>query len=860
MTDVLAQERPRDNSLVNSEDTILSRFERQVTAVPDKLAIVTDKISLTYRALDLKASRIAAALTSLPSQRESPIALFIKDEAARNATMLGVLKANRIFIPLAPDSPHKWVTQVIEDSGTAHLIVDNSTHSIAGLAATSGVNVIEVEHLAQSLLPFLSDRVASADDTAYIVYTSGSTGRPKGVALSHRSIIRSSDVRNLIAVVRRSDRHANLRSSGVSSGILNSLLPLLSGGCLFPFDLHRHGLQELAPWLIAQKITYVSFSSSLLRTWLASLPDDLRFPVLRCVVATGERLYAEDVIRISQHLKGDWRIGHSYALTEAGIIADQVFTPSRLPGAGIVAVGHPADGVEVCIHDETGALVALGEIGEIVVRSRFLAQGYWNNPDLTAKVFQTDPLDSTIRICRTGDLGRWRSDGTLEHVGRKGSRIRLRGYNVEPLQVECELMRQPGVTDAVVFLHEGAGSQEPCLVGYVVAPANTSPSAVRAGLAERLPPYMVPSHIVVLDSFPIASSGKIDRNALPPPNRHLVAFRMPSDDREHELLSIWKEVLKLPKIGIDDDFFELGGTSLQALMVFARIEARLGCSLSPTTIIQAPTIARLAEYIRTSTGIVGSQSLVPLRPSGSGLPLFLVHNRYCFVLYSRHLLSALKSDRPIFGLQPLPLDGKHRIPRTIESMAADYVNEIQRVQPHGPYFLTGHSFGGRVSFEIAQQLVDKGERVCFLGLIDTGLHDTSVESRQQLSIAVSVSRRICDFFRKLRWIKQAALKRSYTLRLRLGHPIPYERRPDYYDWLCSRANQQYVPKPYAVHITMFSSVGNSQTQKAHWAPLALGGLTVLEVPAGHDDMVLPPHSQRLAEHIDACLDAAMRAQ
>ena len=198
----------------------------------------------------------------------------------------------------------------------------------------------------------------------------------------------------------------------------------------------RQGLQRLAPWLIARKITYVSFSGSLLRTWLALLPDDLRFPALRFVGTTDERLYAEDVIRLSRHLEGDWRIGHSYASAECGTIAAQIFTPSRLPDAGIVAAGRPVDGMEVCIKDETGALVPPGEIGEIVVRSRFLAQGYWNNPDLTAKVFETDPLDSAIRIYRTGDLGRWRSDGTLELMGRKGRRIRLRGYNIEPFQVE----------------------------------------------------------------------------------------------------------------------------------------------------------------------------------------------------------------------------------------------------------------------------------------------------------------------------------------------------------------------------------------------------------------------------------------
>ena len=267
----------------------------------------------------------------------------------------------------------------------------------------------------------------------------------------------------------------------------------------------------------------------------------------------------------------------------AGTIAAQVFTPSRLPDAGIVAVGRPVDGVEVCIKDETGALVPPGEIGEIVVRSRFLAQGYWNNPDLTAKVFQTDPLDSAIRIYRTGDLGRWRSDGTLEHVGRKGRRIRLRGYNVEPFQVECELMRQPGVTDAVVLLHDGAAGQEPCLVGYVVAPANASPSAMRKGLAERLPSYMVPSHIVVLDSFPIASSGKIDRKALPPPEGRSPelegSYVAPRTPTEEVLASIWREVLKLEQVGVHDNFFELGGHSLLATQVVARLAKLLKLDL-----------------------------------------------------------------------------------------------------------------------------------------------------------------------------------------------------------------------------------------------------------------------------------------
>jgi amino acid adenylation domain-containing protein len=626
-SDLLEQQWLRNDTSDNSEDTIPSRFERQVATLPDKLAIATDQISLTYRALDLKASRIAAVLASLPSQHDRPIALLMKDEVARIAAMLGALKASRIFIPLAPDSPEKWLTQVVEDSGTAQIIVDGSTRSIARLAAAGNVAVMEVEQLTRSLEPFVAGRTAAPDDTAYIVYTSGSTGRPKGVANSHSRLIRTADVRYAVFGLGRSDRYANFASSGVARGMTNTFLPLLSGGCLFPFNLHRHGLQKLAPWLIAQKITYVWFSCSLLRTWLGSLTDDLRFPELRFVGATGEPLYAKDVLRLTRHLEGDWRIGHSYSSTEAGVIAAQVFTPSRLPDSGIVAVGRPVDGVDVSIKNEAGAFVPPGEVGEIVVRSQFLAQGYWNNPELTDTVFQVDPHDSAIRIYRTGDLGRFRSDGALEHLGRKGRGIRLRGYSVEPFQVECELMRRPGVTDAIVLLHDGAAGLEPCLVGYVVATPNTSPSAIRNGLAERLPSYMVPSYIIVLDSFPIASSGKIDRKALPPPSREearLAAFRAPSDDRERELLAIWQKVLKIPNIGIDDNFFELGGDSLQALTMFLEIEARLGCSLAPTAIVQAPTIARLAEIIRATTGAAASQSLNECREVAKTSPIVRV--------------------------------------------------------------------------------------------------------------------------------------------------------------------------------------------------------------------------------------------
>jgi len=268
-------------------DTIARRFERRVASVSDSPAIVTDEISLTYRALDSMASRMASGIASLPFQAGQPIVLFINDEVTRLAAMLAAFKANRIFILLAPSSPPNWLVQVIEDSGATQIIVDPPVRTVAESAALGRVTITEIDELRGS--PPLADvtQPASPSDTAYVVYTSGSTGRPKGVAISHRSLLRRDDVWSAVMGLKPGNRYAKLTASGLSADINSALLPMLWGGCLFPFDLPRNGLQKLAPWLIKQKITYVSFSGSLLRTWLASLPDNLRFPELGFVVSWG---------------------------------------------------------------------------------------------------------------------------------------------------------------------------------------------------------------------------------------------------------------------------------------------------------------------------------------------------------------------------------------------------------------------------------------------------------------------------------------------------------------------------------------------------------------------------------------------
>jgi thioesterase domain-containing protein len=437
------------------------------------------------------------------------------------------------------------------------------------------------------------------------------------------------------------------------------------------------------------------------------------------------------------------------------------------------------------------------------------------------------------------------------------------------VEIESALLRLPGVRDAAAVRVKD-NADDAYLVGYVVGPSQTAAAGIRDQLAKALPAYMVPTDIVMLTSLPLTISGKIDRNALPllSKPRHADA-RAPTNEIERALALIWQEVLHLPEVGVDDDFFELSGTSLQAFLIFAWIAKRLGQDLPATTMLRAPTIARQAELL-DRVADSGRSKLVPFRPGGQRVPLFVVHAAYGDVMFVRELLPHIKSDRPLYGLQPPPLDGTHIIHRTIDAIAADYLAEIRSVQPTGPYFFAGYSVGGWVAYEMAQKLLRQGESVAFLGIIDAIRH-----VRKRETVAPRVGRHIRALHKrplteKLSYFRKRGTKNlSYGLALvrlaaskhlpkgiakRLCPPPPYDLRPDLYSAIYTRAARSYAPQPYSGSIAVFSARGHSESHKRFWEPLARGGVSVMEIPAGHIEMVWPPYSALLGEGFDACLE------
>ena len=859
--------------------TIAARFERQVAATPDAPAILTAERTVTYRELDDLAASMAGKIRYADPLDVSPVAIMIADPLTCIAAMLGAMKAERIFVPLDFTFPEDYLAQILADCGSSLILTDIASAQHAQRVRGMQARVVEVDakRIAHEKRSFARLGLARPNSAAFIIYTSGSTGKPKGVVASHEFLFRYQGVWSGIFNLGPGDRMALLRTLTWGSGTHNAFAALLSGACVCPFNVASGGLGALSKCLADARITMLVISTALFRTWIAALAEEKFFPDLRLIRSGGDPLYGEDVVRARRHFAPGCQIAHSLGMTEVGTVTINRLDLSVAPEPGILPVGYPTPGVEVRIENESGGLAQTGEAGEIVVSGRQIALGYWKDASLTDAVFHRSPQDPSIRSYRTGDFGRWRNDGQLEYLGRKDRKVKLRGFTIELYEIENALRRLGEVEDAIVLLHKD-GPEDAHLVAYVVGPKDDSQVVVqsmRARLAGQLPAHMIPSDIVVLKSLPLSERGKVDLKALPPPpNRKSESeesHRAASGEMECALAQIWQEVLNIPTIGVDADFYDLGGTSLQAFLIFARIATRLGRDLPPTTMMSTPTIASQAELLDRATGPGGAGQLVSFRRTGHSFPLFIVHGAFGDIMFVRELVRDLKSDRPVYGLQPPPLDGAHRVPHRMEEIAADYLAEIRKVQPVGPYLLAGYSFGGWAALEMAQQLMRTGERVAFLGMIDTNYGSRHAVAGERTASRVArhmkqlrkqpaltyLGKRISRTVRYCAAVAREATRQlPNELRYVLGRPIPYEQRAPYYRHIYVYANRHYSPQPYRGAIAMFARQGHTEWHRSRWLSLALGGLTIREVPAGHTEIVWPPYSAMLAKCFDACLNGA----
>jgi amino acid adenylation domain-containing protein len=722
------------------------------------------------------------------------------------------------------------------------------------------------------------------ETVAYVLYTSGSTGRPKGVVQNHRNVLHFIRAYTNRLHIRAEERLTLLSSYSFDAAVMDIFGALLNGATLCLWDFKTRGVAGLPEWLAKEEITILHAVPTVFRVFASSLKESQKFPKVRLVVLGGEEVHRGDVELYRRHFSRDCLLVNGLGPTESTVALQYFLDHETEIPRGTVPVGYAVDDTEILLLDAEGEPAEIR--GEIGIRSSHVALGYWGNPEMTQVAFLPDPEGGTRRIYRTGDLGRRLPGGAIEFIGRKDSRVKVRGHRIELGEIEETLAKHPSVREAMVVVREETlGGQR--LIAYLVRDPGGHPSLseLRSFLEGKLPDFMVPSSFVWLESFPLTPSGKVDRAALPapgqePPMTERVSVG-PRTVLESRLVRIWERVLDVRPVGVTDNFFELGGHSLLAVHLLTQIEKATGKTLPLSAFFQAQTVAEMAARLEEEKALTPWSSLVAIQPGGSRPPLYCIHAQGSEALEYRVFARYLGPDQPLYGLSPQGLDGRLPPHDRVEEMAAHYIREVREAQPEGPYYLGGWSFGGVIAFEMARQLQAAGQAVALLALFDTYSRLWHRPARnsglrfiwQRLGFHVGAVRRLEPGRRfrylarkgssALAWVgrKVRGLYGSLYASVRRPLPTAYDRVRAA-NW---RAATVYVPKSYDGAITLFRATGmglaSSDDPYLGWGEVSGVDIEVIEVPGVHRSILREEQDTRaLAEKLSDRLRLAQEAR
>lgn len=694
-------------------------FERWALERPEASAVVCNGQTLTYRELDRRANQLAHYLETVGCGAETLVGMCVTSSVEMIVGLLGVLKVGAAYVPLDPNVPAERLGFIADEIESPIILANGDLYT---LPALEGRDVLRLDADWQRLIadqPGTSlKRVVSGSCLVNVIYTSGSTGTPKGVNVQHRGVSR------LVMNTNYCDMsHEDVWSMSSNFAFDASTIEIWASLCNGASMVIAPSGVLLEPARLESFIEEHSITNMFLTTALFHLVASERPSAvhsLRSLLVGGEALDGELARRVIQGSPESFSLVNVYGPTECTALS--TFHPVSTESDGRpIPIGRPIANTTTYVLDSRRRPLPVGITGELWIGGPGVARGYLNRPERTAHHFVTDPFskDPGATMYATGDLVRWRADGTIEFMGRRDHQVKIRGFRIELGEIERCLHDSSLVRSAHVLAKDTAGTKR--LVAYVVpaSPEVADTQAIRKFLAAKLPDYMVPSDIVTLEELPLTPNGKIDRRKLLNIEVRVTEELLQDtrDPLELSVLQIWTEVLGVAPPSLTANFFEAGGDSLAAIRMLRRIEAECGVSMSPSVLYTEGSVAGLAEQIRAGRPSNGEgQVLVPLREKGEGSPLFIVHpisgSAMCFTDLARVL------ERPLYGLQSLSLETSAPPLESVEEMAIEYVKAIRTVQPEGPYLLAGWSFGGMVAYEMARQLEAEGERIQALLLLD----------------------------------------------------------------------------------------------------------------------------------------------
>jgi amino acid adenylation domain-containing protein len=862
-------------------------FEAQAERTPDAIAACFEDEQLTYQQLNQRANQLAHHLCALGVRAEVTVGMCLERSLDTVVGLLAILKAGGVYLPLDPEFPKERMAFMLADAKVAVLLTQQSL--LARLPETTA----KVVCLDSGLTSFAQEDTGNLDcpilpaNLAYVIYTSGSTGQPKGVLISHAAI--ADHCRDIQKYYQLSSKDRVLQFASLSFDVsLEQILPtLIVGATLVLISAKMWPITDCYKNISQLGLTVLNLPTGywqeLVRNW-SDLPDWKPDFQPRVFIVGGDILAADFLALWRRTPMSSIRLINAYGPTEATITATAFEIPQGDQEDRVlerIPIGRPLANREIYILNQYGNPVPVGVPGEVYIGGAGLARGYLGRPDLTAENFIPNPFGDTPgdRLYKTRDLARYRSDGNIEFLGRVDRQVKIRGFRIEPGEIETALRQHSSVRETVVTLRETVNGEKE-LVAYVVSQRDSTATAneLRGFLKNKLPDYMMPAAFVPLDVLPLTPSGKVDRGALPEPERTSsqpgTTFVAPRNAMERHLIELWEEVLGIQRIGVTDNFFELGGHSLAAVRLFALIESRLGKKVPLAVVFEGATVEHLARILQDAW-LNRRSSLVALKSSGSRPPLFLIHPAGGHVFPYIHLVNCLTPDQPCYGLQARGLEEGKEPHSRIEEMAAYYISAMRTVQAEGPYLLGGWSMGGVVAFEMAQQLYAQGQETAFLALLDTRI-PTDDEEFEDDDFEVTL---LVDFVRYFglslnprdalaRLPKHELLELLFEHAKRAGlmpSDIEVSQAQPFIE-LCKadfRAMRNYLLHDYPGRITVFKAgqelAGASSDPTLGWGQWAAGGVDVYVVPGNHATMVYKPHVAVLAEKLQACLDQVRAA-
>lgn len=849
--------------------TVIDLFEACVRATPDHPAVVDGAgDSWSYRCIHERIGQLAEVLKQHGANPGMTVGVCLERSAGLVICMFAIMKAGCIYLPLGFHESESRLKDILADAAVGLVITSTPKHpAFEGLKTVSDEAVPDPAGISgQNKMPPLSPA-----SPAYSIFTSGSTGRPKGIVLSHGGLA------NLVVALQQEwrlnpDSRMLQFAAPTFDASVAEIFPALclgatvhltpSGGILPDASLNR--------LLRDRHITHTILTPAVLATLP---PNDL--PDLKMVISGGDTCTAEIVAR--------WSAGrtfiNAYGPAEATVCAT---SHTCQPGEITPPIGRPLANVRIHIVNPAGHELPVGAVGEIVIGGAGVGLGYLNQPELNARVFVE--LAGLGRVYRTGDLGRWRPDGQIEHLGRRDRQVKIRGCLVAPGEVEAALRSHPEVQDAVVVAHGEAPMQ--WLAAYTAPPIRSE--SLRHHLAARLPAFMIPARFIGVNELPLNTHGKVDLASLPPPvdaSEANTIRNAPRDSVDQELQRIWTRVLGVNDPGIDDDFFALGGDSLKAAILGNEIERELKVALPMAMLIGQPTIRNVADALRLAAqgGAVAWPVVLPIRTSGSQPPLFALPGANASGFYLHALATELPVDQPFYALQ-IPGAEPGGVPiESVTELAAFYLPHIRTIRPNGPYRLAGHSIGGIIAFEIARQLEAAGEVVEHVAIFDTTLADPRDLAPEQMFSEVAHVNSLLDVFGWDRRLAEAlpldargrladdprVIEFMCQLMLQTGM-VPYNASPEQIArvvavWrAAATAHGSYRPDgPVRAPISLFlARTVPQEVVRADerltgwgWQSWTESGLKIEVVPGNHVDLLIPPFVREVGHRLGQILAA-----